>query len=123
MKKLFAFILVLTLISGCGLFKKVAKTDNTENIENTLGTSYMRFTMNRVLGITQVDSMITVDHLTPLDEWIHLTIPGGSTGKAINQYLFIRSLDKDAELIYTATQMEVDTLYKCTKRITEKIIE
>ena len=120
MKKLAALLIALTLFTGCGLIQKISHKDNNENIENTLGASYMRFTMNKVLGISQVDSMIVVDHLSPLDEWLVINIKGPNK-ENILEYMFIRSLDTDNELIYTATQMDVDTLYKCTKRITEKI--
>ncbi len=121
MRKVVALLIALSLITSCGLIKKISHKEETE-IENTLGTSYMRFTMNKVLGISQVDSMIVADHLTPLKEWIYVGITGVEK-KTINQYMYIKSLDEDAQLIYTATQMDVDTLYKCTKRITEKILE
>ena len=117
MKKLVALLIALSLITSCGLINKITHKDNNPETENVIGASYMRFTMNKVLGISQVDSMIVVDHLSPLDEWMQVGVRG------FNQYMFIRSLDEDNELIYTATQMEVDTLYKCTKRITEKILE
>lgn len=115
MKKLIALLIALSLITSCGLIKKISHNDNEDNVENVIGVSYMRFTMNKVLGISQVDSMIVADHLAPLEEWMWLGVNG------MNQYMFIRSLDTDNELIYTATQLQVDTLYKCTKRITEKI--
>ena len=122
MKKLFALLIAVSLFSGCGLINKITHKDNNEpNVENTLGTSYMRFTMNKVLGISQVDSMIVVDHLTPLNEWIYIAI-NGVDKKTINQYMYIKSLDEDNELIYTVTQTNIDTLYKCTKRITENIM-
>ena len=122
MKKLVALLIALSLITGCGLINKISHKDDKPDTENVIGASYMRFTMNKVLGISQVDSMIVVDHLSPLDDWLHTTYVGPDR-KLINQYMFIRSLEEDNELIYTATQMEIDTLYKCTKRITEKILE
>ena len=121
MKKLFAFLVAVSLLSGCGLIQKISHKDqNNTDIENTLGVSYMRFTMNKVLGISQVDSMIVADNLTPLNEWLYSPIIGEDR-KAISQYMYIKSLEEDNELIYVVTQTKVDTLYKCTKRITEKV--
>ena len=121
MKKLFALLVAVSLLSGCGLIQKISHKDNNPEIENSLGTSYMRFTMNKVLGISQIDSMIVADHLTPLNEWLYAPIVGEDK-KAISQYMYIKSLEEDNELIYVVTQTKVDTLFKCTKRITEKVM-
>ena len=122
MKKLFAFLVAVSLLSGCGLIQKISHKNQTDtNVENTLGVSYMRFTMNKVLGISQVDSMIVADNLTPLNEWLYSPIIGEDR-KAISQYMYIKSLEEDNELIYVVTQTKVDTLFKCTKRITEKVM-
>ena len=122
MKKLFALLIAVSLLSGCGLLNKIThKDDNKPTVENVYGASYMRFTMNKILGASQVDSMIVADHLTPLDEWIYIAISGVEKN-TINQYMYIKSLEENNELIYTVTQTKVDTLYKCTKRITEKIM-
>ena len=121
MKKLFALLIAVSLFAGCGLIQKISHKDNNPEIENTLGASYMRFTMNKILGISQVDSMIVADHLTPLDEWIFVAI-NGVDKKTINQYMYIKSLEEDNELIYTVTQTNIDTLYRCTKRITENVM-
>lgn len=72
--------------------------------------------MDKVLGKTQLDSMIVIDRLSSFDKWI----PSKFGTKT--QYVFIKSLDND-ELIYTVTTTSVDTLYKCTKRITKTIDE
>ncbi len=122
MKKLFALLVAVSLLSGCGLLQKITHKDqNSTEVENTLGASYMRFTMNKVLGISQVDSMIVADKLTPLKEWIYAPFYGEDK-KPISQYIYIKSLAEDNELIYVVTQTKIDTLYKCTKRITEKVM-
>jgi hypothetical protein len=78
--------------------------------------SVMKYTLNRIFTVTQVDSMINADKLSPLNKWIKSEI--SYQGKSTKQYLFIKSLKKDGELIYTITDLHNNT-YKCTKRITE----
>lgn len=116
MKKL-KFILVLLVTSlllvGCGTGKHVTDSDNI------YGVTRMYYTMNRVLGTTQLDSLITADRLAPLNTWIYSPLIG-DRGK-IKQWLYIKSLNEKQESIYTVTQMDIDTLYKCTKRVTEEI--
>lgn len=113
MKKLiFSIVIALALIvSSCGPSKHIQN-----NSDNVYGYSRMEYTMDKVLRKSQVDSMITVDNLQALDKWI-LSGFGSRT-----QYVFIKSLGTN-ELIYTATTTQVDTLYKCTKRITKTIVD
>jgi len=89
-----------------------------EDTTAVFGVSYMKFTMNRMLGKSQVDSMIRVDKLGPLDSWIQSYLPGKFNSKV--QYLYIKSLKQNDELIYTVTQTDNDTIFKCVKRITEE---
>jgi hypothetical protein len=71
-----------------------------------------------MLGKSQVDSMIRVDKLGPLNSWIQSYLPGKPKSKV--QYLYIKSLKQNDELIYTVTQTDNDTIFKCIKRITEE---
>lgn len=89
-----------------------SKTNNPTENENTFGYSQMMYTLDRTMGITSVDSMIKADTLSCMDNWIK-----NPFGKR-TQYLFIKSLGEN-ELLYTITTTSVDTLYKCTKRITK----
>ena len=89
-----------------------------EDTTAAFGTSYMKFTMNRMLGKSQVDSMIRVDKLGPLNNWIQSYLPGKPKNRV--QYLYIKSLKQNDELIYTVTQTDNDTIFKCIKRITEE---
>lgn len=78
----------------------------------------MYYTLDKNLGKTQLDSLIKADGLTTLDEWIPSVIT--YNGKRTMQYLYIKSLKYDNELIYTVTSTDCDTIFKCTKRITSK---
>lgn len=81
-----------------------------------IGTSpKMYYTLDKNLGKSQLDSLIKVDGLTTLDKWIPSVIT--YNGKRTIQYLYIKSLKYDDELIYTVTQTDCDTIFKCTKRI------
>lgn len=113
MKKfIFSILIALALaVSSCGPSRHTQGTS-----DNAYGYSLMEYAMDKVLGRSQVDSMITVDNLQTLDKWI-LSGFGSRT-----QYVFIKSLGAN-ELIYTATTTPVDTLYKCTKRITKTIVD
>lgn len=112
-KKLKCFILILTLLfCAC----KTPTNTVTTPQENVYEYSVMKYTLNRVFTVTQVDSMITADKLSPLNKWIQCEV--SLKGKRTKQYLFIKSLKQDGELIYTVTDLNNDT-YKCTKRITE----
>lgn len=116
MKKLKYFLVLLItslMLVSCGPGK------HTSSGDTVYGAARMYYTMNTVLGSTQLDSLITVDRLAPLDNWLYSPIIG-NTGR-INQWLYIKSLNENGESIYTVTQMDIDTLFKCTKRITEEI--
>ena len=78
----------------------------------------MYYTLDRNLGKSQLDSLIKADGLTTLDEWIPSVIT--YNGKRTIQYLYIKSLEYDDELIYTVTSTDCDTIFKCTKRITSE---
>lgn len=79
----------------------------------------MYYSMNKVLTMTQVDSMITVDRLAPLDEWPNNI--NGERKDLLIQYYYIKSLETNNELIYVLTQTQVDTIFRCTKRVTEEM--
>lgn len=105
-------LMILLCLCSCKTHKVI--------IENTNNTTYeyssMKYTLNRVFTVIQVDSMIHADNLSPLKKWIKSEI--SYQGKVTKQYMFIKSLEKDNELIYTVTDLNNNT-YKCTKRITE----
>ncbi len=61
---------------------------------------------------------VKADGLTTLDKWIPSVIY--YNGKKTIQYLYIKSLEYDNELIYTVTSTDCDTIFKCTKRITSE---
>lgn len=113
LKKFKCFILLLML---CFCACKTPTGTIAEQQPTVYEYSVMKYTLNRVFTVTQVDSMITADKLSPLNKWIESEI--SYQGKTTKQYLFIKSLKKDGELIYTVTDLNNNT-YKCTKRITE----
>lgn len=113
LKFLLALVFTSLIIVSCGPGKHVTNNDNV------YGITRMYYVINTTYGISQLDSLIRADRLAPLDTWYYspLMSPEGR----INQWLYIKSLDRNHESIYTATQLSVDTLFKCTKRITEEI--
>lgn len=113
LKFLLAILFASLFLVSCGPGK------NVTNDNNIYGATRMYYVINTTYGISQLDSLINADSLAPLSGWYHSQIVGPD--RKINQWLYIKSLDEAHESIYTATQLSVDTLFKCTKRITEEI--
>jgi len=115
MKKFIAVLLIIfSLLISCGPSRHIQHTD-----ENAYGYTQMYYDMNKTISTTQIDSMIVVDNLATLDKWF--TNVNGDKSNKIVQYFYIKSLDTNNELIYVLTQTQVDTLFKCTKRITTEL--
>lgn len=115
-----ALLVGCCLLIGCDwirtkiLNEPVIQVDTTE----VLGASpKMFYTLDKNLGKSQLDSMILVDNLVGLEDWIPSMV--SYNGKAIKQFMFIKSLENDNELIYTVTLTQCDTIFKCTKRVVE----
>ena len=124
MKKFLKYLFVILIVV---LMLSCNNTTNTNNnsIQSeqdtvlVLGFSpKMYYTLDKNLGKSQLDSLIKVDSLTTLNKWIPSVIT--YNGKKTIQYLYIKSLKYDNELIYTVTSTECDTIFKCTKRITSE---
>lgn len=117
----FTKVLILCLvIVACIVFipypkQKTAVTP--PETENVLGYTRMYFEIDDTLSTTQLDSLLKADTLDVLNRWIK------SKFGVRTQYMFIRSLEKDNEVIYTVTTTDIDTLFKCVKRITKEIDE
>ena len=60
-----------------------------------------------------------VDKLADLDNWLK-NVNGDKT-KVLTQYYYIKSLDENSELIYILTKTQIDTVFKCSKRVTKEI--
>ena len=115
MKKfLLSLLLVFCFITSCGPGKYVVT-----NADQTYGYTQMYYAMNKTLTMSQVDSMIVVDKLADLDNWLK-NINGDKT-KVLTQYYYIKSLDENSELIYILTKTQIDTVFKCSKRVTKEI--
>lgn len=106
------WVVLFFCITACGVSRNAQHTD----ADIISGYTRMEYTMDRVLGKSQVDSMITIDRLQGLDKWIP------SKFGTASQYVFIKAIGEN-ELIYTVTTTKVDTLYKCTKRVKKTIDE
>ena len=117
--------LFIILITGALMFA----CDTTNTTKNSIQSKQdtilvigysprMYYTLDKNLGKSQLDSLIKADGLTTLDEWIPSVIT--YNGKRTTQYLYIKSLEYDDELIYTVTSTDCDTIFKCTKRITSE---
>lgn len=113
-------ILTGVLVFACNTINTNEKSVQTEqDTVLIIGSSpKMYYTLDRNLGKSQVDSLIKADGLTTLDKWIPSVIY--YNGKKTIQYLYIKSLEYDNELIYTVTSTDCDTIFKCTKRITSE---
>ena len=118
----YLFIILITgvLVFACNTISTNEKSVQTEqDTVLIIGSSpKMYYTLDRNLGKSQVDSLIKADGLTTLDKWIPSVIY--YNGKKTIQYLYIKSLEYDNELIYTVTSTDCDTIFKCTKRITSE---
>ena len=125
MKKFLKYIFVILIVGVLMLSCNNTTNTNDNSIQSeqdtvlVLGFSpKMYYTLDKNLGKSQLDSLIKVDSLTTLNKWIPSVIT--YNGKKTIQYLYIKSLKYDNELIYTVTSTECDTIFKCTKRITSE---
>ena len=120
LKYLFVILITGVLVFACNTINTNEKAVQTEqDTVLIIGSSpKMYYTLDRNLGKSQVDSLIKADGLTTLDKWIPSVIY--YNGKKTIQYLYIKSLEYDNELIYTVTSTDCDTIFKCTKRITSE---
>lgn len=120
LKYLFIVLITGVLACTCNTINTDEKSVQTEQDSVLIiGSSpKMYYTLDRNLGKSQVDSLINADGLTTLDKWIPSVIY--YNGKKTIQYLYIKSLEYDNELIYTVTSTDCDTIFKCTKRITSE---
>ena len=120
LKYLFIVLITGVLVCACNTINTNEKSVQTEQDSVLIiGSSpKMYYTLDRNLGKSQVDSLIKADCLTTLDKWIPSVIY--YNGKKTIQYLYIKSLEYDNELIYTVTSTDCDTIFKCTKRITSE---
>lgn len=120
LKYLFIALITGVLVFACNTINTNEKSVQTEQDSVLIiGSSpKMYYTLDRNLRKSQVDSLIKADGLTTLDKWIPSVIY--YNGKKTIQYLYIKSLEYDNELIYTVTSTDCDTIFKCTKRITSE---
>ena len=120
LKYIFIVLITGVLVFACNTINTNEKSVQTEqDTVLIIGSSpKMYYTLDRNLGKSQVDSLIKADGLTTLDKWILSVIY--YNGKKTIQYLYIKSLEYDNELIYTVTSTDYDTIFKCTKRITSE---
>ena len=120
LKYLFIVLITGVLVFACNTINTNEKSVQTEQDSVLIigSSSKMYYTLDRNLGKSQVDSLINADGLTTLDKWIPSVIY--YNGKKTIQYLYIKSLEYDNELIYTVTSTDCDTIFKCTKRITSE---
>ena len=120
LKHLFIILITGALMFACNT-TNTTKNSIQSKQDTTLVIGYsprMYYTLDKNLGKSQLDSLIKADGLTTLDEWIPSVIT--YNGKRTTQYLYIKSLEYNDELIYTVTSTDCDTIFKCTKRITSE---
>lgn len=122
MSKFTKALILVCIIVACILFLPPFKNnehagDNEQTSEMTFGYTRMYFELDDTLNGVQLDSLINADTLDVLEGWIKT--PFGDR----TQYMFIRSMERDKEVIYTITTTDIDTLYKCIKRVTNETDE
>ena len=120
LKHLFIILITGALMFACNT-TNTTKNSIQSKQDTVLVIGYsprMYYTLDKNLGKSQLDSLIKADGLTTLDEWIPSVIT--YNGKRTTQYLYIKSLEYNDELIYTVTSTDCDTIFKCTKRITSE---
>lgn len=120
LKYLFIILITGALMFACNTTNTVENSIQSKQ-DTVLVIGYsprMYYTLDKNLGKSQLDSLIKADGLTTLDEWIPSVIT--YNGKKTIQYLYIKSLEYNDELIYTVTSTDCDTIFKCTKRITSE---
>ena len=110
-KNLLLFVATMLLVANCCLFRKVPKENNNDE-----GDAIM-YGITMMLNERQLDSMITVDNLPLLEDWINAGFYDYETNARVYKYTYIKELNENNELIYVTTVK--DTLYKVVKRMTE----
>ena len=119
LKCLFVILMTGALVFSCKTTNSLNNSVQTQDTVLVIGSSpKMYYTLDKNLGKSQLDSLINADSLTTLDGWIPSVIT--YNGKRTIQYLYIKSLKYNNELIYTVTSTDCDTMFKCTKRITSE---
>ena len=119
LRYLFVILITGVLVFACNTNTNEKSVQTEQDSVLIIGSSpKMYYTLDRNLGKSQVDSLIKADGLTTLDKWIPSVIY--YNGKKTIQYLYIKSLEYDNELIYAVTSTDCDTIFKCTKRITSE---
>ena len=119
LKCLFVILMTGALVFSCKTTNSLNTSAQTQDTVLVIGSSpKMYYTLDKNLGKSQLDSLINADSLTTLDGWIPSVIT--YNGKRTIQYLYIKSLKYNNELIYTVTSTDCDTIFKCTKRITSE---
>ena len=119
LKCLFVILMTGALVFSCKTANSLNTSAQTQDTVLVIGSSpKMYYTLDKNLGKSQLDSLINADSLTTLDGWIPSVIT--YNGKRTIQYLYIKSLKYNNELIYTVTSTDCDTIFKCTKRITSE---
>lgn len=106
-------LLVIVSMSGCGLLCKQKQNTDGQNY----GTS-MKILYEKDFTHAQFDSICVADTLPmDLEQWKPYSSIDYETSQGITEYLFIKSLEKDGEVIYRLIVVDEDT-YNIYKRIT-----
>ena len=112
-KKISAFILILSLLSSCGLFKKIS-IKNTDN--DTYDIMYAR-----TLYITreQLDSICVVDTLEQdINKWYSTTFTDYPTNQNVTKKVFVKTNSKK-QTFYILTMYNDEEKYKMIIRTEE----
>ena len=103
MGKFFKHLSVILTLAGVWLFACITPNTNEKSIQSRQDSALvigfspkMYYTLDKNLGKTQLDSLIKVDALSTLNEWIPSVIT--YNGKRTIQYLYIKSLKYESLL-------------------------
>ena len=105
MKKLISILLIIALVSSCGIFKRGSKKNKAED------NYYMRTLIERMFTYEQFDSLATADNLSIFGaDWTNTYFIDGETDKPINQ-LFKYVQKGDTIFVYSVIPVGSDSLF------------
>lgn len=117
MKKIMALLLVsVFLISGCSLFKNIGKKPQITVMDSDTAAftvvNNMQLLETSYFFPYQIDSVINVEHIKPLNKWHENVFRNAETGEPIYQYLYIKTEKDNTVINYKLYKLPTyDSLY------------
>lgn len=109
MKNFLSYIFIILfffLLGACCCLNKVSKNNNSNG---------SMFGYEKIINSRQLDSIIKVDSLSLIEEWMSMVFYDYETSEPVKQRMYIKELTDSSEVTYVL--IEKDTLYLIIKRI------